>query len=102
MTSIAPNMVRVSLVVLMLLSSGLSRAADRIERHVERGPVQVDLAITPAEPVIGDVIELRLEVHAEPGVEVLMPEFAEALGRFEIVDFAPSQEEDAAGGRIAR
>jgi len=102
MTSIAPNTVRVSLVVLMLLSSGLARAADRIERHVERGPVQVDLEITPGEPVIGDVIELRLEVHAEPGVEVLMPEFGEALGRFEIVDFAPSQEEDAAGGRIAR
>ena len=102
MTSSAHTTFRAMLVVLMLLSTGLTRAADRIERHAERGPVRVDLAISPAEPVIGDVIELQLEVRAEPGVEVLMPEFGEALGRFEIVDFAPSEEEDEAGGRLAR
>jgi len=77
-------------------------AADSIERESTRGPVRVQLVVTPAEPVIGDVIELELVVEAEPGVEVLMPEFGEALGRFEIVDFAPSEEESAAGGVIAR
>jgi hypothetical protein len=102
MTLIALTTARLLLVVLVLFSGGLARAADPIERHAERGPVQVDLLVSPAEPVIGDVIELSLEVRAEAGVEVMMPEFGEALGRFEIVDFAPSQQEDESGGRIAR
>jgi len=90
------------LVMSMLSASGVSRASDRIERQSARGPVRVDLTITPAEPVIGDVIELELNVYAEADVEVLMPEFGEALGRFEIVDFAPSRQQDDAGGSIAR
>ena len=102
MISNAHAWTRLLLLVLLFLSGGLARAADQIERHAERGPVQVDLVVAPAEPVIGDVILLSLEVQAEAGVEVLMPEFGEALGRFEIVDFAPSQEEDESGGRIAR
>ena len=84
------------------LGSGLAAAVEEIERHSESGPVRVDLVIRPAEPVIGDVVELELEVRAEAGVEVLMPEFGEALGRFEIVDFAPSRQQDDSGGSIAR
>jgi hypothetical protein len=93
---------RFLLVVSMISISHLVWASESIERHTERGPVRVDLEISPAEPRIGDVVELRLEVRAEAGVEVMMPEFGEALGRFEIVDFAPSQEQDASGGSIAR
>lgn len=92
----------VVLVVSILSTSNLARAADRIERHSERGPVRVDLTITPAEPVIGDVIELLLVVRAEADVEIIMPEFGEALGRFEIVDFAPSRQQEDDGGSIAR
>ena len=84
------------------LGSGLAAAVEEIERHSESGPVRVDLVIRPAEPVIGDVVELELEVRAEAGVEVLMPEFGEALGRFEIVDFAPSRQQDDSGGSLAR
>jgi hypothetical protein len=73
-----------------------------IERHFESGPVAVELVVKPAKPVIGDVVELRLEARAEPGVELLMPEFGEALGRFEIVDFAPSEFQDEDGGTRAR
>lgn len=69
---------------------------------VERGPIRATLSVSPADPVIGDVLELSLEVVAEPGVEVLMPEFGEALGRFEIVDFAPSERIDDAGRSVAR
>jgi hypothetical protein len=94
--------IRVLFVMLMLSASGLARAAESIERQNERGPVRVDLVITPAEPVIGDVIELRLEVRAEADVEVMMPEFGEALGRFEIIDFAPSRQLDETGGSVAR
>ena len=81
---------------------GAAAAEEAIERHAERGPVTVDLRITPAAPRIGDVVELELEVRAEAGVEVLMPEFGEALGRFEIVDFAPSLSEDDDGQTISR
>ena len=93
---------RVLLIVLILSASGIARAVEGIERRKERGPVRVELVISPAEPVIGDVVELQLEVHAEAGVEVMMPEFGEALGRFEIIDFAPSRQQDDDGGSIAR
>jgi len=76
--------------------------AESIERHYEQGPVAVDLVVRPAHPRIGDVVELRLEASAEPGVELLMPEFGEALGRFEIVDFAPSESQEPDGSSRAR
>jgi len=82
-------------------SGSTSAGPGAIERTAERGPVIALLRITPGEPVIGDVVTLELEVRAEPGVELLMPEFGEALARFEIVDFAPREEIDAAGKTIA-
>jgi len=87
--------------VLGALASGAAAeralAEDPILRQSELGPVQVELRVRPAAPVIGDVIELELEVKAESGVEIFMPEFGEALGRFEIVDFAPRQGGDEQG-----
>lgn len=68
----------------------------------ERGPVRGELRLSPAAPVIGDVLTLDLEVVSEPAVELLMPEFGEALGRFEIVDFAPSERIDDEGRTVAR
>lgn len=76
--------------------------AETIERHYEQGPVAAELVVRPAHPRIGDVVELRLEARAEPGVELLMPEFGEALGRFEIVDFAPSESQEPDGKSRAR
>jgi len=58
--------------------------------------------VSPREPVIGDPVVLDLEVRAAPDVELLMPEFGEGLGRFEIVDFAPSEELSPSGGTIGR
>lgn len=77
-------------------------APDAIARRFERGPVRVEVTLSPSAPVIGDVIELVLEATAEPEVELLMPEFGEALGRFEILDFAPSERLDASGRTVAR
>ena len=77
-------------------------SGDAIVREYASGPVAVALSISPAEPRIGDVVELVLEARAEAGVELLMPEFGEALGRFEIVDFAPSETQAADGGTQAR
>ena len=53
-------------------------SGEAIERRYESGPVAVELVVKPAKPVIGDVVELQLEARAEPGVELLMPEFGEA------------------------
>ena len=75
---------------------------EELRRKFERGPVQVLQVVRPARPVIGDIIELELEVVAEPDVEVLMPEFGEALGRFEIIDFAPSDRLDDQGRTVSR
>jgi hypothetical protein len=102
-TSVRERLAFLLFALLAVLGAGpAARAADEIRQHAELGPVSVDLVVTPEKPVLGDVIVLDLEVHAEAGVEVLMPEFGEALGRFEIVDFAPSSEQDAQGGSISK
>ncbi len=102
MRLVTRDAIRTFWILAILSSSGLAGAASQIVRHNERGPVVVDLVVSPAEPVIGDVIELELQVRAEAGVEVMMPEFGEALGRFEIIDFAPSRETDDDGSSVSR
>ena len=87
---------------LALVGAAGADKSEILAQSVERGPVRVELTLSPAEPEIGDVLELSLSVRAEAGVEVLMPEFGEALGRFEIVDFAPSEEIDESGAPVAR
>lgn len=59
-----------------------------IERVTEIGPVKATVSVSPGEPTIGDPIVLALSVEAADGVDVRMPEFGEALGRFQIVDFS--------------
>jgi hypothetical protein len=93
---------RIVLGVLLALCAARGHAAEPLEALAESGPVSARVRVSPAEPVIGDPILLELEVRAEPDVEILMPEFGEALDRFAIVAFAPSEEVDEAGFTIAR
>lgn len=72
------------------------------ERESVRGPVTVRVRLEPERPRIGDALLLEIEAVAEPGVELLMPEFGEALGRFQIVDFVPFEEVDETGRSVAR
>jgi len=72
-----------------------------LERRSERGPVTVRVLLEPAEPRIGDSLTLRLEVTAEAGVELLMPEFGQSLDRFAIRDFAPRESIDENGRILA-
>jgi len=93
--------------VAWLLAAGvrLADAADEstpLETTAESGPVRAIVRLSPPEPVIGDSLYLELEVHAEPDVELLMPEFGEALDRFSIVDFTRSEVADEQGGTISR
>jgi hypothetical protein len=91
----------------LLLAAAVALAApavaqDRLERDSERGPVRTSVRLEPLAPTIGDPLILELTVHAEPGVELLMPEFGDALDRFTIVDFVPSETLADDGGTLAR
>lgn len=76
-------------VVLWILLSSLCIASS--PQVTLLGPVTATLTLTPEQPVIGDEIVLEIKVEAEKDVEVLMPEFGEALERYTIVDFVPKQ-----------
>jgi hypothetical protein len=84
------------------LVASAAGAGESIEEHVESGPVSASVRVSPASPVIGDAVTLELEVRAEPGVELLMPAFGEALGRFAITAFAPAEEIADDGATHAR
>ena len=66
----------------------------------EVGPVRVTTTLTPDEPTIGDEIQFEINVEAEAAVEVLMPEFGEALDRYTILDFVPSRRIEDDGRRV--
>jgi len=72
--------------------------ATEIRRETTSGPVKAVVTVAPERPLLGDALTLSLEVTAEPGIEVRMPAFGEALGRFEIVDFTPRERRTPAGG----
>ena len=79
-------------VLILLISSGKPPAdGDAIERSYELGPVKATVTLGPVRPLIGDAVTLEIQVIAEPDVELLMPEFGEALERFQILDFVPRQ-----------
>ena len=78
--------------------------ADGPLRAVTReGPVTATVTLAPADPRLGDLLTLTLEVEAEPDVSVEMPSFGDAMGRFTIVDFAPRAETaDDGGARLSQ
>jgi hypothetical protein len=81
-----------------LLASGTSAPA--LETEVRSGPVSAVVRLTPDEPLIGDPLTLTIEATAEEGVEILMPEFGEALDRFRVVDFVPREQIDDEGRTV--
>lgn len=84
----------------VIASEGI--AAESIRQELQSGPVSVALELEPKSSVIGDTVTLTIEVVAEEGVEVLMPDFGDALDRFTIVDFAPRETIDDQGRTIAK
>lgn len=85
----------------LLLSAVSVRAEEAIEKHFESGPVKATVRLEPEKPLVGDTVTLTITVTAEKDVELLMPEFGEALERFSIVDFAPRQSIDDEGRTVA-
>jgi len=80
--------------VVVLLGAGAGHA---LETTARSGPVELRVALEPDAPTIGDPMTLTVEAVAEPGVELLMPDFGDALDRFSIVDFVPRERLDEAG-----
>lgn len=60
--------------------------------ETREGPVSASLTLSPSAPRLGDPLVLTLVVTAKAGVNVEMPAFGEALGRFAIIDFTPREE----------
>lgn len=87
------------LAVLSTLGGAIASAAE-ISRTTEVGPVKATVTLSPSEPVIGDEIELQIVVATVKDIEVLMPEFGEALERYSILDFVPQQQIDASGKTV--
>lgn len=93
----------VALVLCCALAGGVrADEAEPLARESSLGPVSVRVSLEPARPRIGDPLTLRIEARAEPGVELLMPEFGEALERFRVSEFVPAEEIDAEGRTVAR
>ncbi len=59
-----------------------------LEASTSRGPVRATVSLSPASPLIGDVMELRLEAVVDNGVRVEMPRFQEAFSRFSIEGYS--------------
>ena len=87
--------------VMVLSLAGTALSQESIEQEIESGPVKAMIRLEPKEPLIGDTVTLTITVTAEKDVELLMPEFGEALERFSIVDFAPRQSIDDEGRTVA-
>ncbi len=64
---------------------------DVLSHTAQLGPVKATVSIRPKAPKIGDQLTLTLEVEAEPKVDIEMPPFGEALGRFIVVDYRHRQ-----------
>lgn len=71
--------------------------AESLQQDAQLGPVQLQVELSPEKPRMGDILSLTIRVVSEPDVEVLMPEFGEAMSQFQIVDFAPQESLDSQG-----
>ena len=77
-----------------------AHVAEPLAIVTEEGPVKATVSLSPPAPRLGDSLVLTLTVVAAADVIVEMPAFGDALGRFAILDFTPS-EEAASGGETA-
>jgi hypothetical protein len=96
-----------------------SAAGQGMSRKTEKGPLVATVEVSlldppggsentlpagppkgpPARAKVGDVLRLTLTVDAQPGVQVIMPPFGDALGRFEVIGYSPREEAHGGGRR---
>jgi len=97
----ARHTARAAAILVLLVAGAGAPDASALETRARSGPLEVRVSLAPDAPRIGDPLTLDVEAVAEPGVEVLMPEFGEALDRFTIVDFTPRERLDGAGRTVS-
>ena len=61
---------------------------DVLVRVTEKGPVKLTIRVTPPEPRLSDLVEMEVEVIAQPGVEVVPLTFGQAVGDFLVRDYS--------------
>src|SRR5438105_4285175 len=83
---------------LLLLAAPRARADEALVKTSSSGPVKATVSLSPQKPRLGDPLTLALVVEATAGVDVEMPPFGEALGRFGIHSFSPRKENLKDGG----
>ena len=66
---------------------------ESIERETTLGPITAKVILSPKAPKLGAPMTLTLEVKAEEKVQVELPPFGEALGRFQIVSYEPMKKD---------
>jgi len=81
----------------MLATSVLGNVVERQSQH---GPVKILARLEPEKSSIGDPLTLTLRATAEKEVELLMPDFGEALDRFNILDFTQQEQVNAEGQTV--
>lgn len=59
-----------------------------LERVTEKGPVKLAVRISPREPRLSDLVEMEVEVTAQPDVEIKPPAFGSAVGDFLVRDYS--------------
>lgn len=62
-------------------------ASQPLTSEIVRGPVTLNLSLSPGKPGLSDEPELTVTVTAEDGVDVTMPPFGASVGEFLIRDF---------------
>ncbi len=76
-------------------------AGEGLEKTTRKGPVEATVRLEPNQPRIGDPIKLTLNVVAEKGVELIMPEFGQVMERFAIIDFVKDEKIDDQGRTVS-
>ncbi len=61
---------------------------DALVRVTEKGPVKLTLRVMPPEPRLSDLVEMEVEVIAQPDVEVIPLTFGQAVGDFIVRDYS--------------
>lgn len=58
------------------------------EHTAEKGPVKLVVRTSPREPRLSDLIEMQVEVTAQPDIEIKPPAFGQAVGDFVVRDYS--------------
>jgi hypothetical protein len=66
--------------------------AGAITKVTENGPVKITVQVWPPEPELGDPIHLRLTAESQAGVSLDLPYQEMAIGRFDVSDYAKSEQ----------